>query len=150
MERKLYPWILLLLGVAGIALAMHVLRIKDSIPATVKLYGRAGYSYSVSRDFYVRAIFLDAFLLPVVCGVFALVAHAGREIDMVSWFFVAGFYLAFWWLGWQVDHLQPISGPQTGAFFFTNFSNPLSLLAFAIGTGLGFWKWKQDWSSGIQ
>ena len=144
MERKLYIWAAALLGVAGIVLAVHVWGMENSLPAMVRVSGRTN-AHSVSRDLYVRTILLDAFLLPVICALFAFVAHAGRGIDIVSWFFVAGFYLALWWLGLDVDHLSRTGGLQTKGIIGGSSVSPLGLLAFAVGTGLAFWKWKQDW-----
>jgi hypothetical protein len=144
MERKLYIWAAALLGLAGVVLAVHVWGKENSLPAMVTVYGRTS-GHSVSREVYVRTILLDAFLLPAICGLFAFVAHAGREIDIISWFFVAGFYLALWWLRLEVDHLSQIGGPQTKGITVDSTVSPLGLLAFAVGTGLAFWKWKQDW-----
>ena len=148
MERKLYIWFSGLVALAGIVLALHLLRIEDSIPPFVKLQGRHS-GFSVSRDHYVRTMLLAAFLLPVICWLFSFVAHVGREIDIVSWIFVAGFYAAIWWLSWEVDHAYQINDPRPVGFVVGSVSDPTSLLLFAIGAGLGFWKWKQDWDPSI-
>jgi hypothetical protein len=105
-QRKLYIWVAGLLGLAGIVLAVHVLWVNDSVPATVTLRIGRNTVHSVSRASFVGAILVDASLLPVICWFFAVVAHAGRiEIDKLSWLFVAAFYLALWWLGFEVDHV---------------------------------------------
>lgn len=149
MERKLYIWVAALLGLAGIALALHVLWVYDSIPAIVTLPMRRWSLHSFSRASFVRAIIVDAFLLPVICWFFATVAHAGRiQIDMSSWLFMAVFYLALWWLGYVVDHayLYQISDRSSEGRILLNgtIANPLWLLAMAVATGFTFWKWKQE------
>ncbi len=148
-QRKLYIWVAGLLGLPGLALAVHVLWVNDSAPAIVTLRTWRHSGHSVSLASFVRAILVDAFLLPVICWFFAAVAHAGRiEIDMFSWLFVAAFYLALWWLGFEVHHayLYQISNrtPEgirlpTGAI-----TDPLGVLAVAVASGFIFWKWKQE------
>lgn len=147
MERKVYIIVCGLVALAAFALAMHVLRIEDSVPAMVKLRGRH-YSSMVSRDSYVHALLLDAVLLPVLCALFAYVAHAGREIDALSWVFVGSFFVALWWLKWEVDHAYQIDTRMPG-ISVGSVSNPAYMLGFAIVAGLGFWKFKQDWAREI-
>lgn len=148
MERKLYVGVSGLVALAGIVLVLHLLRIEDTIPPIVKLQGRHS-GYLVTRDHYIRSMLLAALLLPVICWLFSFVAHMGREIDIVSWFYVAGFYLAIWWLSWEVDHAYQIGDQHPVGIMVGSVSDPTSLLLFAIGTGLGFWKWKQDWDPSI-
>lgn len=145
MHRKLYIWVAALLGLAGIVLVLQVLRVNDSVPAIVNLPGRYWPTHLVSRAFFIRAILVDAFLLPVTCWVFAAVAHAGQiEIDIFSWLFVAAFYGAFLWLGFEVDHVYLYQTPEGANLPTSAISNPLWLLAVAVATGLSFWKWKQQ------
>jgi hypothetical protein len=144
MERKLYITASALLAVAGFALVMHLLRIKDSIPALVALRGRH-YGYTLSRDYYVRGIVRDAILLPLLCALFGCLAHVGRQVDVVSWLFVGGFYVAFWWLSWEMDHAYQTSVAMPG-ISVGSVSDPLYTLGLAIAAGLGFWKFKQEWS----
>src|SRR5690348_11495472 len=103
MERRLYILVSAMVAFAGLVLALHLLRIADSIPAMVTIRGR-NYSYTVTRHYYVASMLLSAMLLPVLCALFGYVAHLGRQIDIVSWFFVIGFYVAIWWLSWEADH----------------------------------------------
>ena len=149
MERKLYIWICGLLAAAGLALAVEVLRIEDSIPPILDINGRY-VSYTTTRHFYVHAILLNAFCLPIICALFAFTAHVGRQIDIVSWFYVGGFYLALWYLGWEAHHAHPAVVPNPRAITVMQpMSNPIDLLALAVAAGLGFWKWKQDWDPRI-
>ena len=138
-----------LLGLAGIVLALHVLQVDDSLPAIGKLPGQGWFPHSVSRAFFVRATLVDALLLPVTCWFFAAVAHAGRiEIDMFSWLFVLVFYLALWWLGFEVDHVYvyQINNRQAGGVILPTgtIANPLGLWAGAVVIGSMFWRWKQE------
>ena len=144
MERRLYILVSALVAFAGLVLALHLLRIQGSIPAMVRIRGR-GYSYSVSHHYYMASMLLSAMLLPVICAVFGYVAHAGRQIDVVSWFFVIGFYVAIWWLSWEADHAYQMALPHMSGISVGSVSNPLAMLGIAIAAGLGFWKWKQDW-----
>jgi hypothetical protein len=145
MERRLYILVSGLVAFAGFVLAMHVLQIKDAIPVTIKLQGRH-YGYSMSRGYYVRAMLLSAFLLPVLCALVGYVAHLGREIDVVSWIFVSGFYLAIWWLAWEADHAYQTTATNMTGIRVGSVSDPLALLGFALAASLGFWKFKQDWA----
>ena len=145
MERRLYIVVSGLVAFAGFVLAMHVLRIESSLPPMVRLNGR-GYGYSVSRDYYVRTMLLSAVLLPVLCAFFGYVAHVGREIDVVSWIFVGGFYAAIWWLAWQADHAYQMNASNMSGIRVGSVSNPATMLGVAIVAGLGFWKFKQDWA----
>jgi len=147
MERRLYILVSAMVAFAGLVLALHLLRIQDAIPPMVRIRGR-GYSYLVSHHYYVASMLLSAMLLPVLCAVFGYVAHAGREIDVVSWFFVGGFYVAMWWLSWEADHAYQMTAHMSG-IRVGSVSNPLAMLGLAIATGLGFWKWKQDWDPSI-
>lgn len=148
MERRLYILVSAMVGFAGLVLALHLLRMQDSIPSMVRIRGR-GYSYSVSRHYYVASLLLNALLLPVLCAVFGYVAHLGREIDVVSWFFVSGFYVAIWWLSWEADHAYQMAAPNMSGISVGSVSNPLGMLGFAVGAGMGFWKWKQDWDPSV-
>lgn len=145
MERRLYIVVSGLVAFAGFVLAMHVLRIENAIPLTLKLHGR-DYGYTVSRDYYVRAMLLNAVLLPILCALFAYVAHIGREIDVVSWLFVGGFYAALWWLAWEADHAYQMNATNLSGIRVGSVSNPAYMLGVAIAAGLGFWKFKQDWA----
>jgi hypothetical protein len=147
MERKLYIVASALLAVAGFALAMHLLRIKDSIPAMVALRGRhySYYAYTVSRDYYVRRILMDAMFLPALCALFGYMAHIDRRIDAASWIFVGGFYVALWWLSWETSHAYQMSQSGPG-IRVGSVSDPTYMFGAAILAGLGFWKFKQDWS----
>ena len=148
MERRLYILVSALVAFAGLVLAIHLLRIEDSIPAMVTIRSR-NYSYAVTRHYYVAAVLLNALLLPLICALFGYVAHVGREIDVVSWFFVSGFYVAIWWLGWEADHAYQMSAAQMSGIRVGSVSNPLAMVGFAAATGLGFWKWKQDWDPSV-
>jgi hypothetical protein len=145
MERRLYIVVSGLVAFAGFVLAMHVLRIEDTIPVTIKLHGRH-YGYSMSRVYYVRTLLMSAVLLPVLCALFGYVAHLGREVDVVSWIFVGGFYVAIWWLAWEADHAFQISATNMRGISVGSVSDPLGLLGFAVAASLGFWKFKQDWA----
>jgi hypothetical protein len=147
MERKLYITASALVAVAGIALAMHLLRIKDSLPATVALRGRhySYYAYSVSRDYYVSRILLDAMFLPLLCALFGYMAHIDRQIDAASWIFVGGFYVAIWWLSWEASHAYQMN-LSTPGISVGSVSDPTYMFGAGILAGLGFWKFKQDWS----
>jgi hypothetical protein len=144
MDRKLYICFVGMLAVAGGALAMHLLRMQDPIPAVLEMHSRYGI-YNVTRHYLEHSILLDAFLLPIVCAIFAFVAHLGRETDIISWVFVGGFYVAFWYLAWEADHafLATVPNPREISVTYP-VSSPVGLLLFAIAAGLGFWKWKQD------
>jgi hypothetical protein len=76
------------------------------------------------------------------------VAHAGGiEIDTLSWLFVAAFYVLFWWLGFEVDHvcLNQISNrTPEGIILRTSAIHPLAVLLAAVAIGFGFWKLKQE------
>jgi hypothetical protein len=144
MERKLYITASALVAVAGIALAMHLLRIKDTIPAMVALRGRH-YGYTFSRDYYVRVVLLNAMFLPLLCALFGYIAHIDRQVDAASWLFVSGFYVALWWLSWEADHAWQI-GVRTSGISLGSVSDPAYMFGAAIIAGLGFWKFKQDWS----
>jgi hypothetical protein len=145
MERRVYILVSGLVGFAGFVLAMHLLRIENSIPPVVRLHGRNSY-FAVSRDYYVRAMLLNAVLLPILCGLFGYVAHVGREIDVVSWIFVGGFYVAMWWLAWEADHAYQMNATDLSGIRVGYVSNPAYMLGVAIAAGLGFWKFKQDWA----
>jgi hypothetical protein len=144
MERRLYILVSAMVAFAGLVLALHLLRMQDSIPSMVRIRGR-GYSYMVSHRYYVTSLLLNALLLPVLCAVFGYVAHMGRQIDVVSWLFVVGFYVAIWWLSWEADHAYQMAVPHMSGISIGSVSNPLAMLGIAVGAGLGFWKWKQDW-----
>ncbi len=144
MERKLYITASALVAVAGIALAMHLLRIRDTIPSMVVLRGRH-YRYTFPREYYVSRILLDAMFLPLLCALFGYMAHIDRRIDAASWIFVGAFYVALWWLGWEADHAYQMN-LSTPAIRVGSVSDPTYMFGAAILSGLGFWKFKQDWS----
>lgn len=147
MERQLYNWAAGLVALAGLALALHMLAIENSIPAAVWLGGRQG-SRAISRHYYVAAILLNAILLPAICMIVAFVAHMGQEVDVVSWFFVAGFYAAISWLWWESSRATLAAQLDPSQITVIRpVSNPLALLGFAVVASAGFWKWKQNWDS---
>jgi hypothetical protein len=139
-QRKLYIWVARL---AGVVRAWHVLQVHDAVPDMVRLHRGGWFRGPISHRFFVRAILLDAVLLPVSGWFFAAVAHAGqREIDLVSWLLLAMFYPALWWLGYEVDHLSQVNSNQMPVK--GRVTNPLGLLLLAVATGVGFWKSKQE------
>ena len=148
MERRLYILVSAMVAFAGVVLALHLLGMQESIPSMVRIRGR-GYSYSVSRHYYVASLLLNALLLPVLCAVFGYVAHLGRQVDVVSWFFVIGFYVAIWWLSWEADHAYQMAVPHMPGISVGSVSNPVGMLGVAVGAGLSFWKWKQDWDPSV-
>jgi hypothetical protein len=101
----------------------------------------------VSHHYYVTSLMMNAVLLPVLCALFGYVAHLGRQIDVVSWIFVIGFYLAIWWLSWEADHAYQMAVPHMSGMRVGSVSDPSAMFGIAIAAGLGFWKWKQDWDT---
>jgi hypothetical protein len=147
-ERRLYNSFVGLLGVVGCALALRLLWLWNSIPALVM--GRSRFHpYFISKNDYVGAVLVDALLLPVVCAFFAYIAHLGMQLDIVSWFFVAGFYGLVGWLWSDVSSsLHQVSAPRTRNGFSVGVQSPLFFLFVAVAMGIGFWKWKQSWDFG--
>jgi L-lactate permease len=88
----------------------------------------------------MHRLFLGLFMLPLICAMFGFVAHRGRAVDFVSWFFLAAFYVALWWFRWEVTQL--INAPATGVRV-GSVTDPLEVLLLAVATGFGFWRWKQ-------
>jgi len=146
MERRLYILVSAMVAFAGAVLAFHLLRIENSIPAMVTIRSRR-YSYLVSHHYYVTSLMMNAVLLPVLCALFGYVAHLGRQIDVVSWIFVIGFYVAIWWLSWEADHAYQMAVPHMSGIRIGSVSDPSAMFGIAIAAGLGFWKWKQDWDT---
>jgi len=69
------------------------------------------------------------------------------EIDMLSWLFLAVFYLAPWWVGFEVDHVglyQISNRTPDGISLVGLIRHPLEVLAMAVAIGLGSWNLKQE------
>jgi hypothetical protein len=143
MERRIYIWFAGLLLVVACGLVVHTLEVRDSIAPVLIANGRRSMTYSISRHYYTAGIFSCALLLPVICAIVSYVAHRGQEIDPVSWFFVAAFYLAFALLWIDLDRVVAASGQHSVSVPMRGY-DPMGLLVFAGFAGLGFWKWKQN------
>jgi hypothetical protein len=143
MERRIYIASVSLLLIVACGLVIHTLGVRDSIQPVLISSGSRSMSYSMSRHYYTSGILSSALLLPIFCAMFSYLAHRGQEIDPVSWFFVAAFYLVFAVLWIDLDRVYAASnelmlpGPQ-------HAYDPMVLVFFTGFMGAGFWKWKQN------
>jgi hypothetical protein len=152
MERKFYKSFIGFLAFVAYALALRLLWVWNSFPATLWVrYGtRVPRSFQMPRGQYVAWLALDLVLLPVLCAAFAYAAHRGEDIDLVSWAFVVLFYVILWFL-WHDMDAATSQGAEAGGRFLAlqrGLQHPLGPIGLASAAGIGFWKWKQSWDSG--